>query len=244
MGKSAVVSDSVPAAIEIAGVLKGYPGMPPLRIARLTVGRHDRVVLSGFDAAAAELFVNLITGAAVPDEGDVRVAGHNTRQIRTDTEWLASLDRFGIVTGRAVLLEQLTIAANLALPITLAIDPLSAEVRSRVERLADDVGLARGRLDAPASTMSRAERVRAHLARALAPNPQLLLLEHPTTQVTPEEAAGIGATLERISTVRGLGWVALTDDLRFIRASGGRHLRLDTATGELGRPGLWSRILR
>ena len=49
--------------------------------------------------------MHLVTGAAVPDEGAVVVAGRDTRDIATDTEWLASLDRFGIVTDRAVLLD-------------------------------------------------------------------------------------------------------------------------------------------
>ena len=57
------------------------------------------MTLSGLDAHAAEMFMHLITGASVPDEGAVVVAGHDTRTIATDTEWLASLDRFGIVTA-------------------------------------------------------------------------------------------------------------------------------------------------
>src|SRR5262245_11030940 len=106
-----------PSLIEIAGVTKKYHGLRPLRLARLTSRQNDRLVLSGFDAAAAEVFVHLITGAAVPDEGTVRVGGRDTREISTDTEWLASLDRFGIVTDRSVLLEGLSAAANLALPL-------------------------------------------------------------------------------------------------------------------------------
>ena len=42
----------------------------------------------------------------VDDQGDVIVFGKNTREIRTDTEWLTSLDRFGLVSNRAVLLDQ------------------------------------------------------------------------------------------------------------------------------------------
>ena len=86
------------------------------------------------------MFVHLVTGAALPDEGHVRVAGRDTREIATDTEWLKSLDRFGIVTHRAVLLDGLSVAANLALPLTVSIDPMPDDVRMRVERLANDIG--------------------------------------------------------------------------------------------------------
>src|SRR6185295_19548033 len=101
----------------------------PLRIATLTVRRGDHLAIQGLDARAAEAFSLLVTGAMLPDEGDIRVAGRSTRDIGTDTEWLASLDRFGMVTDRAVLIDGLSLAANLALPLTLAIDPMSAVTR-------------------------------------------------------------------------------------------------------------------
>ena len=118
--------------IEITGVVKAYQSLRPLRIRDLRVNRSHRLVLTGFDAAAAEMFAYLVTGAALPDEGHVRVAGRDTREIATDTEWLTSLDRFGMVTHRAVLLEGMSVAANLALPFTLSIDPMAADVRARV----------------------------------------------------------------------------------------------------------------
>src|SRR5262245_55338547 len=132
--------------IDMAGVTKAYGGLRPLRVKRLQIARGDRVALAGLDARAAETLVNLITGASVPDEGVVLVAGHDTRGIATDTEWLSSLDRFGIVTHRAVLIGKLPIEQNLALPLTLAIDPMSDQTRAAVSALADRVGLARSRL--------------------------------------------------------------------------------------------------
>jgi predicted ABC-type transport system involved in lysophospholipase L1 biosynthesis ATPase subunit len=228
--------------IEIIAVTKRYQALRPLRIARLILAPRERVALAGFDAAAAELFVNLVTGAAVPDEGDVRIAGRNTREIATDTEWLASLDRFGIVTERAVLLEGLSVASNLALPLTLAIDPMADDTRTRVEGLAAAVGLDPARLTAPASTLSAEERVRAHLARALGPEPQVLLLEHPTARLSSDASQAIGATLKAVSETRQLGWVALTEDEEFARAAGGRRLRLDAKSGKLLEDGFWRRL--
>ena len=120
---------------------------PPLRIRRLVVSATDRVVISGLDAGAAEMLVHLVTGAAVPDEGTVRIEGRDTREIATDAEWLRALDRFGLVSDRSLLLDGLSIEANLALPITIAIDPLTEPVRARVRQLAADVGLTPDRLE-------------------------------------------------------------------------------------------------
>jgi ABC-type transporter Mla maintaining outer membrane lipid asymmetry ATPase subunit MlaF len=229
--------------IEMTSVEKRVEGLPPFKLARLVLQPGEGLTLAGFSAHAAELFMHLVTGAALPDAGDVRVAGRSTRDIATDTDWLASLDRFGIVTDRAVLLEGLTVAANLALPMTLAIDPLSAEVRADVERLAAEVDLARDRLDATASALDAEDRWRLHLARALAVRPDVLLLERPTSRVAPAGAGRLGSTIARLQSTRGLAWIALTDDDVFARAAGGQRFRLIAATGALyDERGLWTRL--
>jgi ABC-type lipoprotein export system ATPase subunit len=221
--------------LEVRDVSKNYNGVRPLRIVELIVAPRDRVVLAGFDAPSAETFVHLVTGAAVPDSGIVRLDGHDTREISTDTAWLASLDRIGIVTARAVLLESMSTAANLALPLTIAIDPIPPGIRTEVDALAQEIGLASDRLTSPASRLSAEERVRLHLARAIALGPQLVLLEHPTAGLEASSGVAIGATLERISRHRQIAWVALSDDDGFARASGATRLRLDAATGKLKR---------
>ena len=231
--------------IELSAVFKNYGVPQPLRIRSLVVHHGDRLALTGFDAGAAEAFVHLVTGAALPDEGDVRVAGRDTRAIATDTEWLTSLDRFGLVTERAVLIDKLPIAANLALPLTLAIDPMSAETRREVEQLADAAGLPLNRLDEPASTLNALDRVRAHLARAMAMKPAILILEHPTAKLEhADHSSTLGETLRAAADTRGFGWIALTADEAFARASGAKVLKLQPATGELPqvRAGFWERV--
>ena len=230
--------------IEIDRVSKHYGVPRPLRIRRLAVHASDRLALSGLDAGAAETLINLITGASVPDEGAVRVGGRDTRAIGTDTEWLASLDRFGIVTARAVLIGALSIADNLALPLTLSIDPMAPETRAAVEALADLVALPRGRLADKAATLSVDELFRVHLARALAPRPALLLLEHPTAALRDAALSRrLGETLDAAASGAGVGWLAMSDDAVFAGAAHGtrRTLRTD---GRLTGDGFWSRCFQ
>ena len=225
--------------IELHGVSKQYGATQPLRIDRLLVSAGDRLALSGFDAQAAEMFILLVTGAALPDEGDVRLDGRSTRDITTDVDWLQSLDRFGLVTERAVLIDKLPVRANMALPFTLSIDPMSEDTGARVAALAASVGLPLNRLDLPAAGLSAADRLRVHLARALALDPRLVLLEHPTAAIkgTPD-ARAYGATLRAVADARQIGWIALTDDPEFSRASGATRMRLAPATGDLRRDSL------
>jgi len=218
--------------IELRGVVKAYQALRPLRIAEFVIAATDRLALAGLDAGAAEMFVHLVTGASVPDEGSVKVAGRDTREIATDTEWLTSLDRFGIVTHRAVLLDGMSVAANLALPITIAIDPLSQDVRRRVEKDASDVGLEPAVLDAPVGGLTAEQRLRLHLSRAAANGPQFLLLEHPTAQLENAAAAArTGKVLRAISESRGFGWLSIGEDEAFAEAAGATRISVTPATG-------------
>jgi putative ABC transport system ATP-binding protein len=228
----------VPALVEIHGIVKSYlsESLRPLRIRELTVSGTDRLSLRGFDAGAAEMFVHLVTGAALPDEGTVRIGGTDTRDIATDTEWLKSLDRFGIVTHRAVLIDQISLASNLALPLTVSIDPMPAAVRERVERLASDAGF-EASADRPVAGLNEEDRLRLHLARAIANGPEMLMLEHPTAQLGDRDAAArIGETLRKLSETYGFGWIALTEDAAFAEAARGAVIDLNAATGELAPP--------
>lgn len=220
--------------IRIAGLSKNYAGIRPLRIADFIVHRHEGIVLAGLDQMAAEMFVYLVTGAALPDEGHVNIGGVDTRDISTDTQWLSSLDRFGVVTHRAVLLEGLSVAANLALPMTLSIEPMADDVRGRVETMADLAGIPRARLDAPVSSLTEDEKLRTHLARAIAVGPELIMLEHPTATLDQSnESARFGETLKAMSEQRGFGWIAISEDEAFAKGSSGKRLRLDGVSGNL-----------
>ena len=103
------------AAVEMRGVVKNYNALRPLRIAELSVAAGARLALAGIDAGGAEVMLNLVTGASLPDEGEVRVFGRRTSDVSDGDDWLASLDSFGIVSERAVLLEGATLTQNLAL---------------------------------------------------------------------------------------------------------------------------------
>jgi ABC-type transporter Mla maintaining outer membrane lipid asymmetry ATPase subunit MlaF len=231
------------AAIEIVGVTKSYAALRPLRIASLTVAVGERVALNGIDAGGAELLVNLVTGASLPDAGDVRVFGRRTADIPDGDEWLQSLDRFGIVSERGVLLEGSTVTQNLALPFTLQIDPIPEPTLRQVRSIAAECGIDVPWMDRQVGGVPPAVRARVHLARALALAPQLLLMEHPTAAVPEGERAAFGAAVARVCDARGLTALAVTLDTAFAGAAAHRTLTLQPATGQLvaARRSWWRR---
>ena len=191
----------------MTGIEKRYQSLRPLRLQELTIAAGERVAVSGFDAGAAEVLVNLVTGASLPDRGEVRVLGQLTADIADGDEWLASLDRFGIVSPRGVLLEGATIEQNLAMPLTLQIDPVPPDVAARVAALARACGIeADGEgggawLQHVTGEAPPHIRARVHLARAVALAPALLVLEHPGADL-PTDARAAFAGLRRLGDRR------------------------------------------
>ncbi len=228
--------------VELAGVVKDYQALRPLRIVDLRVTRGAIVSVSGPDALAAEVLVNLMTAAMRPDHGSVRLFGQSTETIDDYDAWLAMLDGFGLLTERAVLLDQCSIAQNLALPLTLAIDPIAADVLARVEALANEVGIPRHVLAEPVRGADAVVLQRVRLARALALDPRLVVAEHPTASLPRPAVEGFARDLARIVTGRGAGLLAISADRDFVRALGGTALTLDLKTGVLARPGLFARL--
>src|SRR5262245_26277193 len=108
--------------VRLRSVSKDYRGLRPLRIESLDIHTRQIVALVGFDQVMAEVLVDLITGAIVPDAGEVVVFGQGTTDIADRDAWLSTLDRFGLLTERAVLLDRLSVEQNLALPFSLGLD--------------------------------------------------------------------------------------------------------------------------
>lgn len=217
--------------IQISGMSKSYSALRPLRIHDLTVAKGERVALGGVDASGAELLVNLITGASLPDEGTIRTFGRPTSDITDGDAWIASLDRFGIVSARAVMLEGSSLQSNLALPFTLEIDPVAPSIMPKVIALARECGLPSGRLARPVGDLPAHLRVRAHLARAVALNPTILLIEHPTVDVADEQKVPLAHDIAMVVHGRGASALVMTMDVEFAEAVAHRSLALQPATG-------------
>lgn len=231
--------------LELSEVQKAYGALRPLRVRDLRVPHGGVVALLGLDAPAAEIFVNLVTGATLPDAGDVRVFGRNTRGITDGDDWLRSLDRFGILSDRAVLLDDLTTEQNLAMTFTLDVDPVAPEIRERVAGLAKEVGLAGDLLQRKTATIGPAAQLRVRLGRAVALAPELLLMEHPTASLPRDDVAGFAGDVQALARGRRLSVVAVTADASFASAITTEVLKLRPADGELIRQGGgWSAVRR
>jgi putative ABC transport system ATP-binding protein len=221
-----------PSAFELHEVEKQYGGLRPLRVRHLRIEPGSRAALLGLDAPAAETFINLITGAVLPEKGSVRSLGQLTSSIAGSDAWLAFVEQFGFVSDRVALLDAMTVAQNLAIPFDLEIDPIPAHVLARVVHLAGEIDIDRAQFDVPVAETSPAVRARVRLGRALALDPAVLVLEHPTATLSRDDVRAYASVINQVWKRRRLTIVGLTMDEGFAKALDGRLLSWQPATGE------------
>lgn len=222
-----------PSLVEVAGISKDFHGLRPLRIERLDVLAGDRVALVGFDQVAAEVLVNLLTGASLPDAGRIAIFGRATADVTDAADWLSVVDRFGIVSARAVLLDAMTVLQNLAMPFTLDVDPLRMEVRAKAEALAAESGLATSIWEQKAGTLDKDAQMRIRFGRALALDPAIILLEHASAGLETSEAASFAQMVWASASARGAAVLSLGVDEQFARVVASRVLLWEPRSGTL-----------
>jgi ABC-type sulfate/molybdate transport systems ATPase subunit len=226
--------------LRLRGVSKDYRSLRPLRIAELDLPPGRSLALLGFDQTMAEVLVDLITGAILPDSGEIVAFGQHTSSIADPGSWLTTLDQFGLFTDRAVLVEQFTVEQNLALPLSITVEDMTPEIRARVAELASEIGLA-NELRRQAGVLGPALRARIRLGRALALAPRVLVAEHPNATLSAQEASALGTDMARIIETRGIASIVLTADQSFARTVSKEILVLEPATGALKPASSWRR---
>jgi ABC-type lipoprotein export system ATPase subunit len=167
------------------------------------------------------------------------IFGRPTRDITTTDGWFDVLDRFGILSERVVLVNELTVRQNLALPLTLELESMAADVRRRVDALCAEVGIPSDEADRPMGAAGPATMLRVRLGKALALAPQVVLAEHPNASLPAGEVAAFGRDLASIASRRRIALLLLTADMAFAASACRRVLTLRQATGELSPSTGW-----
>ena len=236
-------SELVTPLVELSSVIKTIRVCVLFAWPRSRSGAHDRVALTGIDQVAAQVLADLITGATLPDTGTITVFGRPTSSLADGADWLSLIERIGIVSERAVLLDALTVIQNLAMPFSLDIEPPPPELRERAAALAAEVGLADGTWDQPVASLDAAGHLRVRVGRALALDPALLLWEHPSAALPRDQVIPAATAMRKVLQARNVASLSLTADLEYASAAADTVWTLDAATGRVhaGRRGWFGR---
>jgi ABC-type lipoprotein export system ATPase subunit len=229
--------------IQVRDAVKDFRGLRPLRLREFDLHEGESVALLGFDKAMAEVLVNLLTGAILPDSGTITVFGGQTHTIADAESWVRTLDQFGLISERAVMLDQLTTEQNLAMPLSLHIETMPGDLRERVAALATEVGISAAELAAPVGTLDPLARQRLRLGRALALEPRVLLAEHPNAPLSGADTRAFASVFRNVVGNRHIAALVMTANQDFAATISPQVLTLQPATGLLKRSASWRRWL-
>lgn len=179
--------------LQLSGLSKSFGGLKAVQNVSLTVPEGSLTSLIGPNGAGKTTLFALMSGFVRPDTGTVNLAGHDiTGQAPHVNARLGMTRTFQIVQPFAAqtVRENIAVGAHLKEPNRRAALALATDVAARV-------GLS-AQLDKPAADLTVAGRKRLELARALATQPRLLLLDEVLAGLNPQEIA------EMIPVVRGI----------------------------------------
>lgn len=210
------VSNLGEGCVNISGVHKTYmlgvEGVAALRGVDMTVAPGEFVAICGTSGGGKTSLLNLIGTIDVPTRGRVGVCGTSITERTTDNE-LAKLrlHKIGFVFQAFNLLTNLTALENVEIPMRLAGELSAQDRRSRAIELLQKVGLQERANHLP-SQLSGGEQQRVTIARSLANQPTLLLLDEPTGDLDSRNSDLVVQLLLELNS-EGMAMVMVTHDM-------------------------------
>lgn len=172
--------------------------------------------LIGRSGAGKSTLLRLINLLERPDEGCVFVAGRELTALGK-RELRSARRSIGMIFQQFNLLQNATVAQNVAFPLRIHGDHTEAQIRRRIGECLEVVGLADKR-DAYPSRLSGGQKQRVAIARALASRPAVMLCDEPTSALDAETTASVLETLRTINAELGVTIVVVTHELPVVRS--------------------------
>ena len=197
--------------LSLQGITKRYPGVVANQDVSLTVLPGQAHAVLGENGAGKSTLMKIIYGSVKPDEGQILFKGQPVT-IRNPQE--ARKLGISMVFQHFSLFDTLTVAENVWLGLDKSL-PL-AEVSRRIEAKASEYGLDI-EPQRPVHTLSVGEMQRVEIIRALLSDPQLLILDEPTSVLTPQAVEKLFVVLHKLVS-QGVSILYISHKLHEIRA--------------------------
>lgn len=208
---SAVNLEESEIAIRFDRVTKSFDGKKVLDALSFEVPRGDAFILLGRSGSGKSVTLRHLDCLVRPDSGEIYVEGAPISHLYGRR--LAEVrKRMGFLFQYSALFDSISVGENVAFPLEWHTDLSRSEIRQRALELLDQVGLAAD-IDKMPTELSGGMRKRVGLARALALDPPILLVDEPSSGLDPITSAEIDDLLLRMKQHKGTTLVVVTHNI-------------------------------
>jgi phospholipid/cholesterol/gamma-HCH transport system ATP-binding protein len=212
--------------IAVENLKKAFGSHVVLNKISLSVNRGETLAVLGRSGTGKSVLLRIIIGLETPDSGSVCIHGRNIVSLAIDRMGEIR-KKMGFLFQHAALYDSLTVAENVAFPLVHHRKEMSSSERSeRVNQLLSEVGM-EGDFGKMPSDISGGMQKRVGLARALALDPEILLLDEPTAGLDPISSGEIDDLILKLQRERKMASVVVTHDLHSARTIANRLALLD-----------------
>ena len=197
--------------LAVHGLTKSYAGPRPRAVfaaVDLELCSGDYIAVMGESGVGKSTLLNLIAGLDTPDRGSIKLGDIELTALDDDALTALRRERFGFVFQAFHVLPYLSVARNVALPLSL-LGVAAPESDARVAGVLAGVGLD-GRGDSMPRELSGGEMQRVAIARALVHGPQLVLADEPTGNLDADTARQVLRLLRDQIKRRGAAGILVT----------------------------------
>lgn len=226
MKQGKVKKDGSAPFVAVENLRKSFGSHTVLNGISLSVGRGETLAVLGRSGTGKSVLLRLIIGLEKPDSGSICIHGRNIAGLALD-QMGEIRKKMGFLFQHAALYDSLTVAENVAFPLVHHRAEMSRSERTdRVRELLAEVGM-EGDLDKMPSDISGGMQKRVGLARALALEPEILLLDEPTAGLDPISSGEIDDLILKLQRERRMASIVVTHDLHSARTIANRLALLD-----------------
>src|SRR5208283_620336 len=209
--------DGSASVLAVEDLHKSFGDQKVLNGISLTINRGETLAVLGRSGTGKSVLLRLIIGLEKPDSGSVRIHDRDITGLGLDKLGEIRM-KMGFLFQHAALYDSLTVEQNVAFPLVHHKKEMSKSDRGeRVMQLLAEVSM-EGHLDKMPSDISGGMQKRVGLARALALEPDILLLDEPTAGLDPISAGEIDDLVLKLQAEHHMASIVVTHDLHSAKA--------------------------